>query len=86
MEKVTIVTSRTEYETFVAEQAETVPLYYHPWWLDAVTGGAKEWQPWCALSDDGRVLAVFPLYTPVRGVAISPPYTQVGGIYFSKTN
>ena len=83
MEKVTIVTSRTEYETFVAEQAETVPLYYHPWWLDAVTGGAKEWQPWCALSDDGRVLAVFPLYTPVRGVALSPPYTQVGGIYFS---
>lgn len=83
MEKVTIVTSRTEYETFVAEQAETVPLYYHPWWLDAVTGGTKDWQPWCALSDDGRVLAIFPLYAPIRGVAIPPPYTQVGGIYFS---
>lgn len=83
MDKATVVVSRAAYEEFVAEQAETVPLYYHPWWLDATTGGEGEWQPWCALADNGRVLAIFPLYSPLLRVVVPPPYTQVGGIWFA---
>lgn len=80
MSKVKAVVSRSLYEAFVEQEAAGVPLYYYPWWLDAACGSSKKWIPWCAVDANEEPLAIFPLYMPIRGVALHPPYTQTGGL------
>lgn len=82
MAEIEVVSDREAYEEFISDNSGDVPLYAYPWWLDIVANGA--WQPYC-LRQAGEVLAVVPLFSPIRKVTLIPPYTQTGGIVYASS-
>ncbi|MDR0757621.1 MAG: GNAT family N-acetyltransferase [Tannerella sp.] len=72
--------SKQTYHTLCLTE-ESIPIFSQDWWLDAACGEAN----WDVLSveKNGKILAAWPLYMPLRGVVSMPPYTQTMGIWFA---
>ncbi|NJO86938.1 MAG: GNAT family N-acetyltransferase [Lewinella sp.] len=70
---------RQAYAGWAEKQAQAVPLFYQPWWLDAASGGPTYWG--AALTQDG--LGAWP-YTRQRCLGLTlalgkPPFTPLLG-------
>lgn len=72
--------SRHAYERLA--EAEELPLYAQSAWLETV-GGATSLSYLVAYQDE-LPLALVPYYRPSKGIWITPPLCQNGGIYFAK--
>ncbi|MDR1408350.1 MAG: GNAT family N-acetyltransferase [Tannerella sp.] len=60
---------------------ESIPLFSQDWWLDAACGKAN-WDV-LLIEHNHRILAAWPLYMPLPGVVILPPWTQTMGIWLA---
>ena len=75
----------THKELYLAfcEQESQLPLFFQPWWLDAVCAG-RQWEVLLSFDKEGRVQAVMPymLCSTLRLKYIQmPPQTPVQGIW-----
>ncbi|MDR2121077.1 MAG: GNAT family N-acetyltransferase [Tannerella sp.] len=74
------MTSKQTYRTLCRTE-KSIPIFSQDWWLDA-TCGETNWDV-LLIEKNGRILAAWPLYMPLRGVVTMPPYTQTMGIWFA---
>ena len=61
----------------LCKEEDSLPLFSRDWWLDAACGKLK----WDALivEKNGGVVSAMPLFTPLKGIAMMPVYTQTMG-------
>ena len=64
----------------LCRKEESIPVFSHDWWLDAVCG-----DDWEVLLDkkNGKIQAAMPLYVPCRYIVSMPHYTQTMGVWFA---
>ena len=77
------MTSKEKYNKFC--EANYVPIYSQPWWMDAVCG-PENWDVWLYESDV-HILAAMPHYFETRGnyrYITKAPLTQNNGILFEE--
>lgn len=76
------MTNKERYIEWVAQQ-DYMPVFLHPWWLDAVCAG-KEWDVLLAEDAEGNILGAMPYLLRKRlgfRYVLMPPMTQIGGIW-----
>ena len=78
------MSSKDLYRDFCASEP-TIPIFSRDWWLDAVCGGAENWD--VALVEKGaKVIASMPYYLKKKAgfsLLTHPPLTQTLGPWFS---
>lgn len=76
------MTNKERYIEWVSQQ-DYMPVFLHPWWLDAVCAG-KEWDVLLAEDAEGNILGAMPYLLRQRlgfRYVLMPPMTQIGGIW-----
>lgn len=64
----------------LCQKEDRIPLFSRDWWLDIVCGEAN-WDAFF-LEEKGKVRAVLPFYSPLKGIITMPQYTQTMGPWF----
>lgn len=72
--------SRQEFERLALK--EELPIYAYPFWLE--TAGGEGCFRYATLTKGNELVALCPLYHPLKEVWILPPCCQHGGLYFAK--
>lgn len=78
------MTNKERYIEWAGKQ-EYLPVFMHPWWLDAVCAG-KEWDVLIAEDAEGQIKGVMPYLLRKRAwlrYIVMPQMTQSGGIWVS---
>lgn len=61
--------TRAEYETLLQEKEDELPVFYQPWWLDAVSAG-RQWSVAATSDGEGRITGILP-YAPARRLGLA---------------
>ena len=78
----------TEKDTYRqwAEEQEDLPIFYRPWWLDAVCAG-KDWDAMVFRNAQGHIVAAMPYLIRKRWwftFVLMPQQTQLGGVWMTE--
>tara|TARA_B100002052_G_C15880001_1_gene598763 strand:- start:1129 stop:2085 length:957 start_codon:yes stop_codon:yes gene_type:complete len=77
--------NKIEYRKFVSKNRDSVPIYFHPEWLDAVCN--ENWECLCHKNKDGEIDAIMPLpYKNIFGFKLymMPKQTQQLGVWIKE--
>lgn len=72
------------YAAFCQIYAAELPVFFQPWWLDAV-GQQGRWQKYVIQDGEGQVIGIWPVFSKRKyGLRwhTLPPYTPVSGPWF----
>lgn len=75
-----IMNSKDNYRHFCRTE-QTIPIFSRDWWLDAVCGGAENWDV-VIIEKDGKLMASMPYFTKSKfnfTTITQPPLTQTQG-------
>lgn len=81
-----IIHSTVAYADFCQAHAAALPVFFQPWWLDAV-GQHGAWQKYVIRDDHGQAIGIWPVFTKRRygfHWHTLPPYTPISGPWFAE--
>jgi hypothetical protein len=73
------LTGKDKYRTLCRTEP-SIPVFSQDWWLDTVCGEGN----WDVMlkEEKGKIQAAMPVYLPLSGIIIMPPFTQTMGPWF----
>lgn len=83
-----MISSEREYGDFCQAHTAELPIFFQPWWLDAV-GQHGHWQKYVIRGSNDNTIGIWPIFTKRRygfQWRTLPPYSPVSGPWFAEND